>query len=181
MDQPGPSQPPPASSTTENPIVAVGRKVKSILSTSQQPSIRILRPSNGEPSRMPFSKGIAEKLHLPHGNTQGPGRRAELEESNVAHAEASRPPLKGKSFASRFRSLFGREENNTDNEFFRDEYDADTVDLLDVMGLYDQPNRKAVELTLCRPGSVHFIYPHQCPKLPFRPLARKGFRSSTYV
>jgi hypothetical protein len=130
---------------------------------------------------MPFSKGIAEKLHLPHGNTQGPGRRAELEESNVAHAEASRPPLKGKSFASRFRSLFGREENNTDNEFFRDEYDADTVDLLDVMGLYDQPNRKAVELTLCRPGSVHFIYPHQCPKLPFRPLARKGFRSSTYV
>jgi hypothetical protein len=179
MDQPGPSQPPPSSSTTENPIVAVGRKVKSILSTSQQPSIRILRSSNGEQNRLPFSKGITEKLHLPHGKAQGPGRGAELEESNVAHAEASRPPPKGKPFASRFRSLFGRKE--TDDEFFRDEYDADTVDLLDVMGMYDHPDRKADELTLRRPGSVYLIYPHQCPKFPFRPLARKGFRSSTYV
>jgi hypothetical protein len=159
MDQPGPSQPPPSSSTTENPVVAVGRKVKSVLSTRQQPSVRILREPTltGEARRLPIPKSIAKKLapHLsPHGNAQEPESRAELIEHHTAHAEAHRAPPGENSFASLFagsrnragvaiRSLFGREESSTEDESFEHEYDPDTVDLLDVVGMYDWPSLKA--------------------------------------
>lgn len=46
MAQPGPSQPAASSPTTENPIVAAGRKVKSALTSRQRPSVRILRDSS---------------------------------------------------------------------------------------------------------------------------------------
>ena len=196
MDQPGSSQPPP-SSTTENPVVAVGRKVKSVLSTNQRPSVRILRgpSSTGEPRRVPVSKGTAEKLapHLsPHGKAQGPESRAELAEHNAAHAEAYRAPTKVNAFANRFaeaqnragaaiQSLFSREENFTDDESFEHEYDPDTVDLLDVVGMYDQPSVKASKLTLCRPRSIYAFYPHQYPKFTLRPFARENSQSSAYV
>jgi hypothetical protein len=76
---------------------------------------------------------------LPHGKAQGPGSRAELPEHYAA-------PAKEKTLANRFansrnragaaiRSLFGREENLTDDESFEHEYDPDTVDLLDVVGM----------------------------------------------
>ncbi len=153
MDQPGPSQPPPSSSMTDNPVVAVGRKLKSVLGSHQRPSVRIVRESSstGEPRRVPVSRGIAEKSapHLsPHGRAQGPESRAELAEYNASHAEAYPAPSKETTFANRLanarnragaiiRSLFGREENVTDDESFEHEYDPDTVDLLDVMGMYN--------------------------------------------
>jgi hypothetical protein len=76
---------------------------------------------------------------LPHGKAQGPESRAELPEHYAA-------PAKEKTLANRFansrnragaaiRSLFGREENLTDDESFEHEYDPDTVDLLDVVGM----------------------------------------------
>lgn len=171
MDQPGSSQHPPTSSTTTNPVVAVGRKVKSVLSTHQRPSVRILRErsSTGEPSP-----------------------RAELAEHHAAHEEVSRAPSKGNSFANRFadarnragaaiRSTFGKEENSTDDVSFEHEYDSDTVDLLDVVGMYNQPSLGASRLTLCRPRSIYACYTHQCPKLTLRPFAWETSQSSAYV
>jgi hypothetical protein len=68
MDQPVSSQPPPSSSATvlrsvQKPVVAVGRKVESVLSTQQRPSVRILREpsSTGEPGHVPVSKGISKE------------------------------------------------------------------------------------------------------------------------
>ena len=135
MEQPRSSQPPPSSST-ENPIVAVGRKVKSVLSTNQRPSVRILRgpPSTGEPRRMPPSNGIGEKSVLPSKENTSTNRFA---------------GARNRAGAS-FRSLFGREETVTHDESFN-EYDSDTVDLMDVIGMYAEPGLKASTLTLCRP------------------------------
>lgn len=154
MDQRGLSQPPPSSSTTENPVVAVGRKVKSVLSTHQRPSVRILREpvSIGEPRLVPVSKGIAAKLAprlSPYGRAQRPDSRVESAEQYAAHAEASRATSKESTFANHFadarnrtvaaiRSLVSHEEDFTNDESFEDEYDPDTVDLLDVVGTYDQ-------------------------------------------
>lgn len=112
MDQPPPSQP-AASSTTENPIVAVGRKVKSLLSTSDRPSIRIVRGTPGTEKPLPPLP--------PHEKEQEPEK---------------------KTFASRFRSLFSDDENATNDTHSRDEYDASTVDLMDVMGIYPNPVSK---------------------------------------
>ncbi|KAG0645589.1 hypothetical protein D0Z07_8651 [Hyphodiscus hymeniophilus] len=107
MAQPGMSQPPPSSFTKdENPVRAVGRKLKSVLSSDQQSSVRIRRgPSTTEGSRrLPVTEGVAEK------------------------------PSQGNVPASRFaaiRSLFTREDHNTQNDYF-DTNDSDT-DLLDVV------------------------------------------------
>lgn len=166
MDQPGSSQPPPSNSTTENPIVAVGRKVKSVLTTNQRPSVRIRRgpSSTRDPRRVLLSQNIAEKplpQLPPRGNVPGPESR-----DYASHSQAYRASTKENNFADRFtnarsrtgssiRSLFGREENSTDDESFENEYDPDTVDLLDVMGMYDQSCLKAMRLTLFRPRSSH--------------------------
>jgi hypothetical protein len=165
MAQPGPSQLPPSSSATvlrsvQKPVVAVGRKVKSVLTTQQRPSVRILREpsSTREPRRVPVSKSIA----------------------------------KGNGIASRFadarnhtgaaiRSLLSPVEHFTDDESFENEYDPDTVDLMDVVGMYNQRSLKASKLTLCRPRSSYTFYPHQCSKFALRPLTWKISQSSTYV
>lgn len=142
MAQPNSSEPPPSPSTTQNPIVAVGRKVKSVLSSHQRPSVRILRESSSSrKSRVPASKTKSEKSG----------------------------------------SRFGRGDNIADDESFEHEYDPDTVDLLDVVGMYDQARIQANRLTLYRPGSIYAFYPHQCPKLALRPFPRENYQSSTNV
>jgi len=114
MDPLALSQGPPSSSTTENPIVAVGRKVKSVLSTSQRPSIRIVHESIGTGKRF--------------APAQGSESRAEPNVSGNANFL--------NRVGSSVRSLFGSKENTTEEEFSKDEYDPDTVDLLDVVGMY---------------------------------------------
>lgn len=144
MAQSGPSQPPPAESTTENPIVAVGRKVKSVLGSHQQPSVRIQRgPSTGKSRRVAASKGDAEKYGS-HGRAQGPESRADLAGQSAAHAgtTSSRENTSANRFSgpqNRIRSWFSRKEDSTEDESIEHEYDPDTVDLLDVMGKQDQP------------------------------------------
>ncbi|TVY37068.1 hypothetical protein LSUB1_G004218 [Lachnellula subtilissima] len=116
------SQPPPPSSTTQNPVIAIGRKVKSALSTQQQPSIRILRASSstGESRPSPSSSGVAEKPlpELPQSNENASTNRF-LNAANRASAAV--------------RSVFDRGENVTDDGFDNNEYDTDTVDLMDVV------------------------------------------------
>jgi hypothetical protein len=166
MDQPGPSQPPPSSSTTKNPIVAVGRKVKSVLNSHQRPSVRILRePSSlGEPRRVPVSTHVA-------------GYRDQLKENVFSNRFADARNRAGASI----RSLFSREEGVIDDESFEHEYDPDTVDLLDVVGMYDQTSLQVSKLTLCRPRGSYIINPYQCPKLTLRPFARENSQSPAYV
>ena len=114
MDRPVSSQPPPSSSKAENPVVALGQKVKAVLSTSQRPSVRILRGSSstGEPRRVPVSKSVPEKP-VPANLFADARNRA----------------------GAAIRSLFGSDENVTRGESFEHEYDTDTVDLMDVMGM----------------------------------------------
>jgi hypothetical protein len=170
----------------ENPVVAVGRKVKSVLSSQQRPSVRIIRgtSSYGEPRCVPVSKSIAEKVapHLPsHAKAEEPGSRVEY-----------RAPLEENTFANRFadarnragagiRSLFGREDNVTDDAYFENEYDSDTVDLLDIVGMYNQPLLKVRKLTLCRSRSIYTFYPHKCPKFTLRPFTREDSQPPGYI
>jgi hypothetical protein len=165
MDQPESSQSPPSSSATvlrsvQKPVAAVGRKVKSVLSTQQRPSVRILRESSPtrQPRRIPVSEGIAK-------------------ENGVASRFADARNRTGAAI----RSLLSREEHYTDDESFENEYDPDTVDLMDVMGMYNRRSLKASKLTLCRPRSSYTLYPHQHSKFALRPLTRKISQSSTYV
>jgi hypothetical protein len=148
MDQPGSAQSPPSSTTTANPVVAVGRKVKSIFSSHQQPSIRIRRESAAttQPRRTPASQDFAEKPlpQLPSGVTaQGPERG--LAPHNDIPWEASTTPKRERGFSNRLSgvrsragSIFRRPENVRDknNESAEDCYDTETVDLLDVMGMH---------------------------------------------
>jgi hypothetical protein len=190
MDQPGSSQPPPSSSTTANPVVAVGRKVKSIFSSHQQPSIRILREpsSTGAPRRPPISKDFAEKPLPPlppRGNVQGPESPPDLPTQDAVEWEASHVPTRERTFSNRFagartragsvvQSMFSRNENVTEHpECLEDCYDTETVDLLDVMGMYGRPILKASELTLPRPRGSYLVDTHERPKFPLRPLPRE--------
>jgi hypothetical protein len=102
---------------------------------------------------VPVSTGrvIAEKLVplLPPYGKVRPESSAEFAENYTAHAKTYHAPSKENEFANRFsnaqnriRSLFGREEYFTDDESFEREYDEDMVDLLDVVGTYDQPSLK---------------------------------------
>ncbi|TVY90112.1 hypothetical protein LAWI1_G004326 [Lachnellula willkommii] len=151
-DQPAPSsQPPPPSSTTENPVVAIGRKVKSVLSTQQQPSIRILRASSstGESRPSPVSGGVAEKP-LP-----------ELPQSNE-NASTNRFSDAGNRASAAVRSLFGRGENVPNDGLDQNEYDTDTVDLMDVNSLFVPSlgkivNRRATYKVSEEPGEVRLI------------------------
>jgi hypothetical protein len=155
MDHQGPSQPPPPPSTTENPVVAVGRKVKSLLSSHQRPSIRILRNSS-DPRSVPATQDFAEKPLPelpPRGNAQRSDSDAELAAQDAAQAESSPTLSRQNTLASRFagarnragsvvQSIFGRGEISAeDDKPFENEneYDTSTVDLLDVMGKYTKP------------------------------------------
>ena len=103
---------------------------------------------------MPISRGNAEELapHLsPHEKAHGTESRAELAQHHAAHAEANRFTNARNRARAAYLSLIGREENSADDESFEHEYDPDTVDLLDVVGMYDQPSPKMSQLTLCRP------------------------------
>lgn len=165
MDQPGPSQPELTSSTTENPIIALGRKVKSVLGTSQRPSVRIIRSA-------PVSKGTGEKLasyHSTYGNTPNQSRSGNSFASTLNRAGTS------------IRSLFSREDSSPNEETFKDEYDPDTVDLLDVVGMYNLLSFERRELTLRRPRSIYPLHSHQCPKLPLRPSTRRSCQSSSNI
>lgn len=98
-------------------MVAIGRKVKSVLSTHQQPSVRIVRESSlrEEPHRV--------QAHRPPPQDASVNRFADARNrTGVA-----------------IRSLFGceeRDKNVTHDGSFENEYDSDMVDLLDVMGMY---------------------------------------------
>lgn len=96
------------SSSSTDKLAAVGRKVKSALGTHQQPSVRILRSS-------PQKSG-----------------------GNVVPEDPPTQPSNEKAASSGFmssvRSMFGRKDDSTTEQAQSDEYDADTVDLLDVVG-----------------------------------------------
>jgi hypothetical protein len=155
MDHPGPSQPPLPPSTTENPVVAVGRKVKSLLSSHQRPSIRILRNSS-VPRPVLATQDFAEKPLPelpPRENVQRSEGGAEFAAQDGAQTESSPTLSRQNTLANRFagarnragsvvQSIFGRGENSAeDDKPFENEneYDTSTVDLLDVMGKYTKP------------------------------------------
>jgi hypothetical protein len=179
MDQSGSSQPTPMSLTAENPVVAVGRKVKSALSTQQRPSIRILRDSSqNHKARREPTPGVITEKKSPHLSRTG---NANISESptdypvpHKQNASANRFTDVGNRAGTAIRSFFRREENNPDDGSVEREYDPDTVDLLDVMGTYGHPSLKTSILTLRRPRSINTFYPHQYPKFPLRPFAREG-------
>lgn len=140
MAQQDPSQPPPSDSTTENPIAAVGRKVKSVLTTHQRPTIRIHRNHSSTPeprkvSASPESSGESTPSALPQGSVQQ--GRGGLSQQSTTQAAIHPLPSEGNGFTNRFRTLFGRGEHSNDSESYEHEYDPDMVDLLDVMGAYN--------------------------------------------
>lgn len=133
-----PSQDPPPQSSTENTVKAVGRRAKSALSSRghQQPSVRIIRgPSSTVQLRRPVPPDDAEKP-LPQLPTHTHKRaRGELGPESA--------PSNGTGFANRFSdargrvgALFGRGNNYNTENASHDEYDSDTVDLMDVMGVF---------------------------------------------
>ncbi|TAQ90691.1 hypothetical protein B7494_g978 [Chlorociboria aeruginascens] len=118
MDRPGASQPLPSSTPTENPVVAVGRKVKAVLTPRQGPSIRILREAS--------STGEARR-RVPVSNDHAPSNQ----NTSINRLTEARNRV-----GASMRSLFGRRNNGTDDETHEHEYDLDTVDLLDVNSLF---------------------------------------------
>jgi hypothetical protein len=106
---------------TENPVAAIGRKIKSVLGTDQRPSVRILRTRDSH-SASRVSQSITEKP-LP---------------ALPPQADAERDTLRGGMFANVRRSageLFSRKQDAPLNGAEENEYDPDTVDLLDVVGM----------------------------------------------
>lgn len=99
-----------ATSTTDSPLVAVGRKVKSVLGTHQQPSVRIIRDP-------PSTRHVKATHEEP--SSSAPGQS----------------PASTSYFAS-LRSFFGSKDESPVERTQNDEYDEDTVDLLDVVGQY---------------------------------------------
>jgi len=148
MDQPGSSQPtpPPPDSTTANPVVAATRKVKSMLTSHQRPSVRIQR--GGAPATQDF----AEKP-LPALPPRGVDSSTDSINREVAQTDTSADLSRQNTFASRLagvrtragstvQSLFSRDKSSThDDKPFENEneYDTSTVDLLDVMGMSSEP------------------------------------------
>ncbi|KAF7865886.1 hypothetical protein EAF04_006051 [Stromatinia cepivora] len=136
MAQQGSSQSSPSSSTTENPIVAVGRKVKSVLGTHQRPTIRIYRDSssNAESRKAPSTRDFSEKS-TPGSSSPGSAQHscAGPPEQSATGAATQPLPSQGNAFTNRFGSLFSRGEYSTQHESYEHEYDPDMVDLLDVV------------------------------------------------
>jgi hypothetical protein len=114
MDQQASSQPLPSSSTTDNPVVALGQKVKAAFTPHERPSVRILR-----------ERSAKSRVDLPR---------------QAAPPTESEQNMSATGIGAKFRSMFSREENATDRESSDHEYDRDTVDLLDVMGMYSAPH-----------------------------------------
>lgn len=163
MAQQGSLQSSQSPSTTENPIVAVGRKVKSVLSTHQRPTIRIYRDStsNTESHKVPVTRDFSEKpasASLPLGNAQQ--SREDIPEQSAPQAAVHPLPSQGNAFINRFRSLFGRGEHSTAPESYEHEYDPDMVDLLDVVGMYDRTGASLNRLTPFRPRNIYTLYPY---------------------
>jgi hypothetical protein len=110
--------------TTTNPIVAVGRKVKSVLSTDQRPSVRIQRDSSSKTSlhRGPLSTDTRERL------------AAHTAAEKQADVESAPQPPKAR-FAGIW-SWFGAGGRHVTSGQSH-EYDPDEVDLLDVVGTHE--------------------------------------------
>jgi hypothetical protein len=149
MDSSASAHPPVSFSTTENPVAAVGRKVKAVLSTYQQPSVRIIgETSNRGPARVHASEDVPAKVRSqssPHGHTHQPPRHANFVKQSVDHANGYSAAATQNAHVNRFAntrsrfgntigSIFGRQEKSHENKSYEHEYDQDTVDLLDVMG-----------------------------------------------
>jgi hypothetical protein len=145
MDQPGSSELSPPLEATANPVVAVGRKVKSMLTSHQRPSVRIQR---GGARPVPATQDFAEKP-LPQLPPRGPDSSTDSMARDAAQTDTSADLSRQNTFASRFagararagstvQSLFSRDRSSAqeDKPFENeDEYDTSTVDLLDVMGM----------------------------------------------
>lgn len=114
MDQHASLQPLPPTPTTDNPVVALGQKVKAAFTSHQRPSVRILRERPAK-SRTGLSSQDAPPT--------------ESEQNATATG-----------IGAKFRSIFSREGYATDRESSDHEYDRDTVDLLDVVGMYSKPH-----------------------------------------
>jgi hypothetical protein len=124
MARVGPSQPSSPSPTTENPVVAVGRKLKADLRKHQRPTIRIYRDSSSNDKLAASPRGTAQQIHT--------GQHGDSATQPAAHSL----PSNNNSFSNRIRSLFGSSEASTNDEPHSHEYDHDMVDLLDVVGMY---------------------------------------------
>lgn len=120
--------------------------MKSVLSTNDhRPSVRILRHSVVTPEH----------------------RRAPLPAESAPSQSASPPnggASSGRGIQGVFNSLFGHEGQHAEKEAVHNEneneYDSETVNLLDVMGMHHQPDFRTTKLinSLHRPGSGHTIY-----------------------
>lgn len=147
MDKTNPSQV-PLPKPAENPVVAIGRKVKAALSSHQQPSVRIMRDS-------PTSSTKQHRLHVPKfGHHTSPPQHANASQNRPdaidhqpshANASPSQPDqaapagrLAGarNSVGGAFQSLFSRGDSHSNEKSQEHEYDSDTVDLLDVVGMF---------------------------------------------
>lgn len=119
MARANPLQPSSPSLATGKPVVANGKKTKLDPRKHQQPSVRIYRDSA---SNYKHAQQIGTDQH---GDAAAPA---------TTHSS----PSNDNSFAGRIRSLFGSAKSTTDAEPSKHEYDIDTVDLLDVVGMYYQ-------------------------------------------
>ncbi|PQE24879.1 integral membrane protein [Rutstroemia sp. NJR-2017a WRK4] len=104
MARASPLEPSSPSPTTENPVVAVARKVKADLRKHQQPTIRIYRDSSSNDKRAPLPRGSAQQIHTgQHGDS-------------ATQPAADSPPSNNTSFSNRMRSLFGSSKGSTNPE-----------------------------------------------------------------
>ncbi|CAL3968523.1 unnamed protein product [Diplocarpon coronariae] len=103
---------PLSSSVTEKPIATVGRKLRSVLGSGQQPSIRIQR-------RYRDLRDAANE---------------DLTEKPKSHDAAK---SRDKTFLARVREMFSTDQNHLADQsaVSRDEYDSSTVDILDIIAL----------------------------------------------
>ena len=136
----------PSTTEDENPVVAFGRKIKSVFSSHQRPSIRIQRGLSSTTVTVPLprSEDVSEK----------PNRR-------------------NASFANRFaaiRSLFAP-DNDSANDRSYDDCDLDT-DLLDVVGECGRCDPVTCKLIFRRPRSSYTLHLDERPKLPLRSFGR---------
>ncbi|PMD45610.1 hypothetical protein L207DRAFT_482043 [Hyaloscypha variabilis F] len=104
MDQPGSSELSPPLEATANPVVAVGRKVKSMLTSHQRPSVRIQR---GGARPVPATQDFAEKP-LPQLPPRGPDSSTDSMARDAAQTDTSADLSRQNTFASRFAGARAR-------------------------------------------------------------------------
>ena len=165
--QTGSSKPLPPTPPSENPIVAMGRKVKSKLSTSDnEPSVRLVRTNTREPGA-PLQDAASLRPPPTQEDTSGIGNGVTTVRSRAG---------------STVRSMFSRKEKSTEDVESFDEYDQSTVDLMDVMGMYFPPTGTQISyLILCRPRSGYPFNTHQRTKFVIRPPTRKICQPASYL